>query len=39
LTEADALDSILDSRADPGSAFTEVARELGEKAKKIITVG
>ena len=34
LTEAEALDSMLDSSALPGSAFTEVARELGENAEK-----
>ena len=33
LTEADALDSMLDSSALPGSAFTEVAREFGENAE------
>ena len=33
LTEAEAFDSMFDSKALPGSAFTEVAREFGEKAE------
>jgi hypothetical protein len=36
LTEAEAFDSMFDSNALPGSAFTDVARELGEKAEIIL---
>jgi len=35
LTDAEAIDSMLDSNALPGSALTEVARELGENAEKV----